>query len=207
MQIMSYPTKTVYEWGEQLDLTGLTIQAWTRDPYGNETPDNGGWPYVVKDRQDIFSVTGYNSNVAGERSLTITLKYYSGTAQKWLSASERILVFVNEKAETTTTTMTTTSSTATTTTTSTEPIKPPLNYEPGDVNRDGSVNAKDATDILKAYAMYSTGREADLTPEQKAAADVNEDGGVNAKDASIVLAYYAYLSTGGDMKLRDFRNR
>ena len=204
MQIMSYPTKTVYEWGEQLDLTGLTIQVWTRDQYGNETANNNGNPYVVKDRRDIFSVTGYNSNVAGERTLTVMLRFYSNDAHKWLSASEQIHVFVNEKAETTTTTVTTTSTTETTTTTT---VPPQPDFELGDVNRDGNVDAKDATDILKAYAVYSTGGEPALAPDQKSAADVNEDGGINSKDASIILAYYSYLSTGGDMKLRDFRHR
>lgn len=201
---MSYPTKTVYEWGEQLDLSGLTIQVWTRDQYGNETADNNGVPYTVKDRSDLFTVSGFNSTSAGQSVLTVTYGFYNNNAQKWLTASSQIYVFVNEKAETTTTTVTTTTTTETTTTTT---VTPQPDFELGDVNRDGNVDAKDATDILKAYAVYSTGGEPALAPDQKSAADVNEDGAVNSKDASIILAYYSYLSTGGNMKLRDFRYR
>ena len=80
----------------------------------------------------------------------------------------------------------------------------PADYDLGDVNRDKSVNSKDATEILKAYAAFSTGNTPRLTESQKLAADVNKDGSVNAKDASIVLAYYSYLSTGGKKSLTDY---
>ncbi len=74
----------------------------------------------------------------------------------------------------------------------------------GDANEDGSVDAKDASFILVAYAKASTGSEDGLTDTQREAADVNTDGKVDAKDASAILAYYAYLSTGGSDDLVTF---
>jgi len=74
----------------------------------------------------------------------------------------------------------------------------------GDANQDGSVDAKDASFILVAYAKASTGSEDGLTDTQREAADVNTDGKVDAKDASAILAYYAYLSTGGTDDLVTF---
>ncbi|MBR5166375.1 MAG: leucine-rich repeat protein [Ruminococcus sp.] len=74
----------------------------------------------------------------------------------------------------------------------------------GDANQDGSVDAKDASFILVAYAKASTGSEDGLTDTQREAADVNTDGKVDAKDASAILAYYAYLSTGGSDDLVTF---
>ncbi|MBR3421993.1 MAG: leucine-rich repeat protein [Ruminococcus sp.] len=74
----------------------------------------------------------------------------------------------------------------------------------GDANGDGSVDAKDASFILVAYAKASTGSEDGLTDTQREAADVNTDDKVDAKDASAILAYYAYLSTGGSDDLVTF---
>ena len=211
MQIISYPTKTVYEWGDQFDLSGLTIQVWYWDQYGNEYADNNGEPYVVAERRDLFNYMGFNSNIAGERDITITYGNYINHINRWLSTSEQIKVYVNEKPQpttsmldtTTTSTVTTAVTTSTTPVTTDEPIKP-ADYDLGDVNRDKAVNSKDATDILKAYAAYSTGETPKLTESQKLAADVNEDGAVNSKDASLVLAYYSYLSTGGKKSFAEY---
>ena len=74
----------------------------------------------------------------------------------------------------------------------------------GDANEDGSINAKDASFILAAYAKASTGSADGLSDTQRAAADVNADGKVDAKDASFILAYYSYLSTGGKDSLEAF---
>lgn len=68
---------------------------------------------------------------------------------------------------------------------------------PGDPNSDGSVDAKDASFILSAYARSSTGGSASLSELQTAAADVLTDGAVDARDASLILSYYSYVSTGG----------
>ena len=199
LQIISYPTKTVYEYGEQLDITGFRIQVYTTDKYGNETAENNGVPYEVKDRPDLFRVEGYNSSSVGASELNVVFGFYYPQYQKWLSATENIKVYVNERV---TTTAATTTAPETTTTVTTGPK--PADYDLGDVNRDKSVNSKDATEILKAYAAFSTGNTPSLTESQKLAADVNKDGSVNAKDASIVLAYYSYLSTGGKKSLTDY---
>ena len=70
-------------------------------------------------------------------------------------------------------------------------------HTPGDPNSDGSVDAKDASFILSAYARSSTGGSASLSELQTAAADVLTDGAVDARDASLILSYYSYVSTGG----------
>ncbi|SEL10984.1 Leucine rich repeat-containing protein [Ruminococcus sp. YRD2003] len=74
----------------------------------------------------------------------------------------------------------------------------------GDVNEDASINAKDASFVLVAYAKASTGSDDGLSDTQRAAADVNADGKVDAKDASAILAFYSYLSTGGKDSFETF---
>ena len=66
----------------------------------------------------------------------------------------------------------------------------------GDVDADGSVNAKDAAVILKASARFGATGNYDLTPEQIAAADIDRNGAVNAKDAVWLLQYAAAVGTG-----------
>lgn len=61
----------------------------------------------------------------------------------------------------------------------------------GDVNKDGFVNAVDASLILGAYADLTEGKEANIPT---IAADVNNDGFINAIDASFVLQMYAAAS-------------
>ena len=68
-----------------------------------------------------------------------------------------------------------------------------VEWHVGDVNRDGSVNAVDASMVLSYYAKISTGAEADII---EIAADVNHDGSINAVDASTILAMYAAEATG-----------
>lgn len=67
----------------------------------------------------------------------------------------------------------------------------------GDVNRDGSVNAVDASMILQHYALTSTGLPSKI---YEVAADLNHDGQINAVDASIVLSYYAASSIGKEVE-------
>lgn len=55
----------------------------------------------------------------------------------------------------------------------------------GDVNGDGSINAKDATLILR----YSVGKLTNLSEYDWEAANVNADDRVNAKDATLILRY------------------
>ena len=74
----------------------------------------------------------------------------------------------------------------------------------GDINNDSAIDAKDASNMLSVYALASTGKDADLTDEQKTSADINYDGHIDAKDASQVLVYYSYLSTGGTKSLVEY---
>ena len=115
------------------------------------------------------------------------------------------------KAATTSTATTTkaaTTSTATTTKAAATTTTPAKNdYKLGDVDRDGNVNAADATAVLQHYAATSTGKNGIFTKEQLIIADVNKDGDVNAIDASHILSYYAYRGvTHGDkvMTIEEF---
>jgi|GEM_PF-6813503 len=65
----------------------------------------------------------------------------------------------------------------------------------GDINGDGAVDASDASAVLTAYAMISTGQDSGLTETQLFNADVNGDGVADATDASLILGYYAYVQT------------
>lgn len=60
--------------------------------------------------------------------------------------------------------------------------------EKGDVNFDGSTDASDASDVLRAYAALSTKQIANIDP---VLADYNNDGIIDASDASGILAFYA----------------
>lgn len=60
-------------------------------------------------------------------------------------------------------------------------------YNLGDVNHNGRIDAKDATEILIFYAHSLEGDNASVPAE----GDYNSDGKVDAKDATQVLVYYA----------------
>lgn len=77
----------------------------------------------------------------------------------------------------------------------------------GDVNFDESIDAKDASLILSAYAKKATGQDMELTVDQIEAADVNVDTLVDSKDASLVLSYYAYTATGGKDDFTSFMKK
>ncbi len=66
----------------------------------------------------------------------------------------------------------------------------------GDVNCDGSINAKDASEILIASSRAGTGQGTGLTEAQQKAADVDHDGSINAVDAAWILRYAAAFGTG-----------
>lgn len=68
----------------------------------------------------------------------------------------------------------------------------------GDVDCNGIVNADDASAVLAAYSLLSTGFESGFNSKQKLQADVNHDGAINSDDASKILAYYSINSTGGN---------
>ena len=65
----------------------------------------------------------------------------------------------------------------------------------GDVNDDGSINAKDANEVLIAAARIGTGQDSGLIETQQKAADVDQDGNINAEDAAWILRYAAAAGT------------
>ena len=80
------------------------------------------------------------------------------------------------------------------------PDLPPM----GDVNNDGSVDARDATAILVAATKIGTGGASGLTEEQEALADVNGDGLINSIDATCILCYSAAHANDDTVTLDDF---
>lgn len=81
-----------------------------------------------------------------------------------------------------------------------------MNYTPGDVNGDGSINAADVSSVLTYAARESLGMEVSLTAEDAPlseeaafqAADLNEDGVINSQDATFILTYAARDGAGLD---------
>ena len=67
----------------------------------------------------------------------------------------------------------------------------------GDVNGDGMVDSKDATDILAEYSRLSTGADAEFDELQAVVGDVSVDGRNDSMDASKILSHYSVVSTGG----------
>lgn len=88
-------------------------------------------------------------------------------------------------------------------------IGKPTDYNFGDINLDGVVDASDASLALVEYAAVATGKETTLDEVQTINGDVNFDNVIDASDASDILRYYAYVSTtSGDIKsLVDFFGR
>ncbi|MDO4862819.1 MAG: dockerin type I domain-containing protein [Ruminococcus sp.] len=62
----------------------------------------------------------------------------------------------------------------------------------GDLNGDGSVDAKDASLVLANYIKLSAGR--DVPEDEILLGDVNRDGKSDAVDASLILGYYSFRS-------------
>ena len=65
---------------------------------------------------------------------------------------------------------------------------PAAQYQQGDVDRNGSVNVKDATLIQKSIAKLVT-----LDAEQQALADINGDKNISVKDATKIQRIVAHL--------------
>lgn len=80
---------------------------------------------------------------------------------------------------------------------------PEPEYTLGDVNKDGIINAVDASKILVLFTELSSG-ETTATEENFATCDINADKLINAVDASLVLAYYARLAEDSTLTLPDF---
>ena len=77
-------------------------------------------------------------------------------------------------------------------------------FQLGDVNIDGAIDALDASLTLMEYASVSTGKPSELDDIEKLAADTDHDGNINALDASYILSYYAHTATGGKGTFEEF---
>ena len=140
------------------------------------------------------------------KATTTTTKKPTSTTTKATTTTTKKPTTTTTKATTTTTKPTTTTTKATTTTkpTTTAPVTTavtttttakPVRYMLGDVDGNGEINAVDASQILKHYALISTSKKGIFNKLQELAADVNGDGQINPVDVSPVLAYYAFAST------------
>lgn len=65
--------------------------------------------------------------------------------------------------------------------------------ETGDVNTDGMVDARDASDVLAVYVNNSVSIQSDYVTEKNMEylGDLNGDGKTDASDASAVLRVYS----------------
>ena len=131
------------------------------------------------------TTTTQKPTTASTTSTTTTQKPTTTTATSTTTAQKQTTT------STTSATTTTKPVTSSTTTVTTQPVE----YELGDVNDDGKLNAVDASIVLTYYAMTSTNQNGDFTEAQKKAADLDNNGDINAVDASYILSYYAYTST------------
>lgn len=69
----------------------------------------------------------------------------------------------------------------------------------GDVSKNESVGAEDASEVLMVAAEAGSGQNERMTEAFKAMADVNFDGEVNAVDASAILEYAAAVGAGEEV--------
>ena len=69
-------------------------------------------------------------------------------------------------------------------------------YTLGDVNSDGTVDARDASKVLTEYARFSTDRSYKPDEIFMLAADVNRNKIVDGNDATAIFTYYAKASAG-----------
>lgn len=69
-----------------------------------------------------------------------------------------------------------------------------------DINRDGAINAVDASIALSEYATVSTGGKPTFTTTDRYIADTDGNGIINAVDASNILSTYAQNATSKDLQ-------
>ena len=196
LEIVKLPDRTEFSIGEMYDLNGGLV----RYKVIKYCYDNGGY-IVVEDSGNIEMnseaidlETNYDPNTKGK--YTINLQYKDSYYGYDEYSSPKASFCVNVVSSTVTTTQTTTSA-YTMSSTSAATTTQPVVYNLGDPNKDGNVDATDASFVLSVYAIISTGGKSGLTQEQVKAADVNSDKKVDAADASDILSYYSYVSTGG----------
>lgn len=75
-------------------------------------------------------------------------------------------------------------------------------FQKGDVNGDGQLNASDASDVMSLYADISSGSVSDINSGKykliRFMGDMDEDGIIKASDASAILSAYADISAGSE---------
>lgn len=123
VSVKSAPVKVEYSFGEELDLSGLVLEAAYSDGSAKEITDTA-----------LMVVTGYDKNTVGVQTVTVS---YEGKTTSFE-------VTVNE--------LPTEPSEPTTPTEPTEPTAPGERYMLGDINEDGSVTLADVLDMQNYLA-------------------------------------------------------
>lgn len=70
----------------------------------------------------------------------------------------------------------------------------PTEFETGDADGDGKIDASDASKVLTHYSLTSVGKTGEISEYMQKYADYNADGIIDATDASAILTYYAQSS-------------
>lgn len=175
VEVVTVPTRTSYTVGEEINLTGLTVNTYYSE--------NGEW---------ISHLTGINPTAAvyasqfqiykpstaeaGKFAVIVEFSVYDDAVGEYVTSEDYFTITV------------------------TAAQSPVL----GDLDQSGAADAADAAMILVAAAAIGSQNPSGLTAEQEAAADLNGDGKIDAVDASIVLQYATYIGTGGTMSLDEF---
>ena len=148
---------------------------------------------VIVEEAEIVTTSTTSTTTSTSSTTTTTTTTRDKTTTT--SSTTTTTTTTNDKTTTTSSDTTTTVTDINETTTTTTSPATQIDYNLGDVDGDGRINAVDASSVLAYYARISTNKEGGYTEEQKLAADVDSDGRINAVDASNILAYYAYVST------------
>ena len=169
------------------------LEVWIRaNEYYKFRTDSDGWIDISA------SVDGKEAEVilpGSEISAEITLSYTVPEGPETTDVTE--ITEPSKPTESTNPTEPSESATSATQSTDTKPTEPtePVNPDDkgilGDVNGDGKVNIKDATQIQKFVAKII-----DFTDAEKLRAEVNADTKVNIKDATAIQKFVAKIETG-----------
>ena len=170
--------------------------------YADETKQVSAWPGV---QMQTDSSTGYryidvpegyeNAKVIFTESETATNNRYPADMEPGMDLGGQTVIFRNNKFEpynpgtvkpTVKPTQPVTQPTTAKPTVPTNPTTPSVRVLIGDVNQDGAITIKDATQIQMHIADIR-----ELTGNGKAAADVTADGYVTIKDATSIQQYLA----------------
>ena len=208
--IVTPPTKSIYNIGEALDLTALSVTAHYTD--GSET-----------DVTDRASVTGFDSSSEGVKTITVSFEGFESTFTVEVIASVPVSLEItpptkteyytddsldktgmsvaavytdNTKRDVTHQVEITGFDSSKTGTVEVTVIYAALSasfsvtiiervYILGDANGDGRVTTKDSLNVLR----YSVGLWKNISEEQKAALDVDGNGKVTASDALKIQRY------------------